>query len=397
MLEYIPGKVFVIGVILLIGFISYSSQLFIFLPAYEWWTMESAIKLIPLNMLILMVFYNYYLAVTTDPGKIPIAWEPPSSLIAPLKEMASEGVTGPRFCKTCHVYKPPRSHHCRYCGRCVLKMDHHCPWINNCVGHDNYGHFVRFIIYADIAVAYVLVLLVARVRVIMSAVQRFQFDAEPDTTAVIVMVLNFVLAFIVLFCVGILAIYQLYCLTKNQTNIEAWERGKVESLVKRGKIPPVRYPFDIGIYENICYVLGPNPLLWLWPKKIQGDGLTFPVIAGTDARLPFYWPPRDPDDLRPSIFSSKYKRQQEIQQILRQDPNAEIEESDGYYDSGSFVTDSENEYSLDEEEQGLNNNIYNLSGAYYREYPSTDDDTIPLASFTTSTTSRKKIPSSKQD
>lgn len=123
------------------------------------------------------------------------------------------------------------------------------------------------------------------------------------------------------------------------------------------------------------------------------------MIAGTDARLPFYWPPRDPDDLRPSIFSSKYKRQQEIQQILRQDPNAEIEESDGYYDSGSFVTDSENEYSLDEEEQGLNNNIYNLSGTYYKEYPSTDDDTTPLASFTTSNTatSRKKIPSSKQD
>lgn len=95
-------------------------------------------------------------------------------MIAPLKEMASEGVTGPRFCKTCHVYKPPRSHHCRYCGRCVLKMDHHCPWINNCVGHDNYGHFVRFIIYADIAVAYVLVLLIAKVRAIMSAIQRFQ-------------------------------------------------------------------------------------------------------------------------------------------------------------------------------------------------------------------------------
>lgn len=56
---------------------------------------------------------------------------------------------------------------------------------------------------------------------------------------VIMMVLNFVLAFIVLFCVGILAAYQIYCLVKNQTNIEAWERGKVETLVKRGKIPPV--------------------------------------------------------------------------------------------------------------------------------------------------------------
>lgn len=27
-----------------------------------------------------------------------------------------------RFCKKCNCYKPPRSHHCRVCGRCVLRM-----------------------------------------------------------------------------------------------------------------------------------------------------------------------------------------------------------------------------------------------------------------------------------
>lgn len=53
------------------------------------------------------------------------------------------------------------------------------------------------------------------------------------------MVLNFVLAFIVVFCVGVLACYQLYCMSRNQSNIEAWERGKVQTLIKRGKIPPV--------------------------------------------------------------------------------------------------------------------------------------------------------------
>jgi hypothetical protein len=53
------------------------------------------------------------------------------------------------------------------------------------------------------------------------------------------MVLNFVLAFVVLFCVGVLTVYQIYCTLRNQSNIEAWERGKVEKLVTRGKIPPV--------------------------------------------------------------------------------------------------------------------------------------------------------------
>ena len=28
---------------------------------------------------------------------------------------------------------------------------------------------------------------------------------------------------------------------------------------------------------NINSVLGPSPLLWLWPQKMQGDGLSFPV------------------------------------------------------------------------------------------------------------------------
>jgi ribosomal protein L40E len=35
---------------------------------------------------------------------------------------------GMRFCQKCQCYKPPRAHHCRVCGRCVLRMDHHCPW-----------------------------------------------------------------------------------------------------------------------------------------------------------------------------------------------------------------------------------------------------------------------------
>lgn len=29
--------------------------------------------------------------------------------------------------------------------------------------------------------------------------------------------------------------------------------------------------------SNVKSVLGPNPLLWLWPQAMQGDGLLFPV------------------------------------------------------------------------------------------------------------------------
>ncbi|KAI8372610.1 palmitoyltransferase PFA4 [Choanephora cucurbitarum] len=404
MLELIPGKVFVAGVVLLICTIAYSSQLFLFLPAYGWWTTQSVINLVPYNLLVIMVFYNYYLCVYTDPGKIPTNWEPPSSLVT-AKEITSEGITGPRYCKTCRVYKPPRSHHCRYCKRCVLKMDHHCPWIDNCVGYQNHGHFIRFIVYAVTACCYTIGLLVGRVRDIMEAIRRFEFDAEPSTMEIIFMILNFVLAFVVAFCVGILMIYQLYCVSRNQSNIESWERSKVEKLVQRGKIMPIQYPFDIGFYRNICEVLGPHPLTWFWPKQMHGDGLSFPIVMGTDPSIPYFWPPRDPDDLRPSIFSSKYRRQQEMQRLLAENPDAifEEDESEGYYDSGSFASDSEHD-----EEQGMrrfvNQSVFDLSGASHHDYnrrtyhhteqpDSEEEDKIPLSVLTV----KKKISSSKED
>lgn len=48
-------------------------------------------------------------------------------------------------CSQCRNPKPARSHHCRKCGSCILKMDHHCPWINNCVGFQNEQAFILFV------------------------------------------------------------------------------------------------------------------------------------------------------------------------------------------------------------------------------------------------------------
>ncbi|CAO3642852.1 unnamed protein product [Cunninghamella blakesleeana] len=238
-------------------------------------------------------------------------------------------------------------------------MDHHCPWINNCVGINNYPHFLRFIFYVDIACFYVLILLIWRVRYIMDAIRHFRFDAEPSTTEVVFLVLNFVLDIIVLFSVGILSGYHLYCVLINQSSIEAFEKSKVESLIRRGKIPPFEYPFSVGIYKNICSVLGDNPLLWFIPRKqVNGDGLTFAMKPGMNPLAAYYWPPRDPDDLRPSIFSSKYKRLQEKRQIqLQHGPhynnNENVDDSEDYYDSGSFMTESEDDYSISDEEQNM--------------------------------------------
>lgn len=51
------------------------------------------------------------------------------------------------LCPKCMVIWTPRSWHCNICDRCVEWFDHHCPWINNCIGTNNHGFFLTFIIF----------------------------------------------------------------------------------------------------------------------------------------------------------------------------------------------------------------------------------------------------------
>ena len=50
------------------------------------------------------------------------------------------------LCADCEVVRTDRSRHCSICNKCVERFDHHCPWINNCVGLDNHGFFMGFLL-----------------------------------------------------------------------------------------------------------------------------------------------------------------------------------------------------------------------------------------------------------
>lgn len=39
----------------------------------------------------------------------------------------------------------------------------------------------------------------------------------------------------------------------------------------------VKYPYNLGWYRNVCAVLGNQPLFWMWPQRMQGNGLYFPM------------------------------------------------------------------------------------------------------------------------
>lgn len=63
------------------------------------------------NWLLINVIFHYYMGCTVSPGL------PPQGAFIP------EAVS---ICKKCIAPKPPRTHHCSVCNKCILKMDHHC-------------------------------------------------------------------------------------------------------------------------------------------------------------------------------------------------------------------------------------------------------------------------------
>lgn len=68
------------------------------------------------------IVFNYWATVLTRPGF-------PGHQLPPLDDETGADYSsfgeGWRTCRKCHTGKPPRTHHCSVCGRCVMKMDHH--------------------------------------------------------------------------------------------------------------------------------------------------------------------------------------------------------------------------------------------------------------------------------
>lgn len=57
-------------------------------------------------------------------------------------------------CLSCKWWRPPRCHHCKLCGGCILKRDHHCFFARNCIGLKNLRYFLVFLFYTCVACAF---------------------------------------------------------------------------------------------------------------------------------------------------------------------------------------------------------------------------------------------------
>ncbi|KAB0801426.1 hypothetical protein PPYR_05780 [Photinus pyralis] len=110
-----------------------------------WWNRNPFFCIILIiigHWLLLNVSFHYYMGVVTPPG------------FPPQDELITEVVS---ICKKCIAPKPPRTHHCSVCKRCILKMDHHCPWLNNCVGYRNHRYFFMYTVYMVVGVLFIII------------------------------------------------------------------------------------------------------------------------------------------------------------------------------------------------------------------------------------------------
>lgn len=107
---------------------------------FQIWEDQENINLIYSNLIIESIAVIAYLVATCkNPGFIEkpkdVDFMQLMCLVDPIQ-----------LCPDCEIVRTPRSRHCGICNRCVERYDHHCPWLNTCIGVNNHGYFLIFIL-----------------------------------------------------------------------------------------------------------------------------------------------------------------------------------------------------------------------------------------------------------
>ncbi|CZT17738.1 related to Palmitoyltransferase pfa4 [Ramularia collo-cygni] len=192
-------------------------------------------------------------------------------------------------------------------------MDHHCVWTANCVSHITIPHFVRFLFYAVVSMAYLEYFLCQRISIIWQQ-RTLPSYLGPSVLKIAHVFILITINSFVLFALILLLGRTIWCLSVNTWTIEGWEIERHHTLLRRARalggyldapdgsriqIQHQEFPWDVGILTNICQGMGTrNPLAWFWPfsqSPSVASGLSFEHNEIDDPSKP--WPPPDPDRL----------------------------------------------------------------------------------------------------
>lgn len=170
-----------------------------------------------------------------------------------------------RYCKTCLCFKPDRSHHCKICNKCILKMDHHCPYIGCCIGYFNYKYFNLLIFYSWLlSLLFLIIYGVIMKRAILNSIKGIFYISE------IVLGIIYLFTVYLFIFAFVLWIFHLYLDINNMSTFEYVELNKKR--LKSNNISLLTINFDYksryctnNAYNNLKQVYGDYVILWLIP------------------------------------------------------------------------------------------------------------------------------------
>ncbi|CAL8087573.1 unnamed protein product [Calicophoron daubneyi] len=257
------GPLAALGTIFFIAYVSLRNLMWV-LPPGE--SLLGGFHLLAIIVFLYLILHSYFCALLFGPGYVPLGWRPSD----PKAENKLQ------FCRPCNGYKPPRSHHCTTCKRCVLKMDHHCPWINTCCGHLNHGHFIIFLIVVPFGCTVcnvVLGLAAYEGWCLLPYLYQQQSNFMLTIWGLLASIFALGLSVGVTFAVGFLCVVQLKAISKNETGIESWIVTKADHWRAAEGSEQFCFPYDLGRWRNIAQVLS-------WSGQPIGDGFHWPLREG---------------------------------------------------------------------------------------------------------------------
>ena len=158
-----------------------------------------------------MVLVCHSLAMCSSPGKI-------------VKSSDFNKNDKNLFCGKCDSARPYRSHHCKVCNKCILKMDHHCQLIANCVGLCNQKFFFLFLLYATIGDGLAFICLLPKtLKLDLTVRASYQLTLTEIIFLMkdqIILILSTLISFSMTVSIGFLFIIQHINISKDLTTIE---------------------------------------------------------------------------------------------------------------------------------------------------------------------------------
>ena len=150
-----------------------------------------------------------------------------------------------RYCYTCNLLRPLRTHHCPFCGVCVEKLDHHCPWTGTCIGIRNHRYFFWFVWFTTLLAALssitCIVGLTSRAKTRLEGqnlIENFLSGASETHYVELILLIYSIFIFLL---VGGLAVYHSYLVAVNVTTNEEM----------RNTFHDGENPFDKGLVRNV--------------------------------------------------------------------------------------------------------------------------------------------------